>query len=514
MTNCPADNTEQIEQDDFFSLSHFDPHKIGWLICGCAAGMTCLISIVTILGHAKNYNRPLEQRQIIRVLLFPPVYAIVSFFSYRFFRYYEYWDLGEAAYEAFAIAAFLMLMLQYVGSSVRDQNLFFANKDKKPLPLPFCCWRYRPSKAYFLILLKWSVVQYCIVRPAISIAGIVTEYYEVYCPSSWSYRYANVYLASIDFIAISIALYGLIVLYILVKDDLKGKKPLAKFATIKLGIFLIFYQGFIFSALATNGVLRATQYWTTTNIADGLNALCTTIEMVLIAAMQMWAFFWGEYYSERLFKPTGKANEKGKTSIFPSLLHAFNFSDIFLELWGEITFAVDRMRGKEYTKKDTRFDFVQIFGARENHGDKSGILAMSDNLKDHNRRQLSSSGDATSPGRHVAPCSEEVNYQGSNKSGTKFVYNEIIGKSSVTSRYIIPNQSTSKSEDYQISDTRENNGSTDQYHHRLTNFHQASQAVNCESSTYAELVINRNADGHTVEDLTDSRAGTWEPQAL
>ena len=35
-----------------------------------------------------------------------------------------------------------------------------------------------------------------------SIAGIVTEYYHVLCESSWSYKYASVWLTSIDFFSI------------------------------------------------------------------------------------------------------------------------------------------------------------------------------------------------------------------------------------------------------------------------------------------------------------------------
>lgn len=370
VVKCPASNTASVEQEAFWD-GNWTPHKIGWVIAGSAAAVTCLLALITIIGHARNYNKPLEQRQIIRVLLFPPVYAVVSFLSYRFFRAYTYYELAEAAYESFAIAAFLMLMLQFIGTNVNEQKSVFARKDKKPLPLPFCCWRYRPSKAYFLVLLKWSVVQYCFVRPALSIAGIVTEYYEVYCSSSLSYRYAYVYLTSVDFVSITVALYGLIVLYTLVKEDLQGKRPLAKFATIKIGIFLIFYQGFIFSLLANHGVLHATQYWSTTNIADGLNALCTSLEMVLIAAMQMWAFNWREYHIQRVDRPSGKANGKGKTNIFMSILHALNFTDLLIEFWYELVFLFDRIRGKEYTRRDARLDFVQAFGAE--HDDDSDL---------------------------------------------------------------------------------------------------------------------------------------------
>lgn len=57
----------------------------------------------------------------------------------------------------------------------------------------------------------------------------------------------------------------------------------------RVAIFMVFYQGFLFSVLSSMGIIRATQFWTSTNISDGLNALCTTIEMVLISWFQLFA---------------------------------------------------------------------------------------------------------------------------------------------------------------------------------------------------------------------------------
>ena len=55
-------------------------------------------------------------------------------------------------------------------------------------------------------------------------------------------RPAEVYLDAVDFVSISVALYGLIVFYSLVKERLAGKKPLAKFLSIKIVVMLLFYQ--------------------------------------------------------------------------------------------------------------------------------------------------------------------------------------------------------------------------------------------------------------------------------
>lgn len=371
---CPSDNTLAVEQERFWD-GNWDAHKIGWLISGAAAAVTLFIALITIFGHSLNYHRPAQQRQIIRILFFPPVFAIVSFFSYRFFRSYNYYELVEVIYEAIAIAAFLILMLAYIGDDDVSQMRLFATKDKRKMPMPFCCWRYRPSKAYFLILTKWSVVQYCFVRPALSIAGIVLEYYGLLCNDSLSYQYGHVYLLAIDFVSISVALYGLIVLYGLIKDDLQGKRPLSKFVSIKLGIMFIFYQSFVFSILQDHGVIKGTQYWTATNVSDGLNALATTLEMVIIALFQMWAFPWSEY--KEYHDDAGNSEKKHKkrrraytNPVWP-ILHAIWMGDLAVEGWHSIRFAFDRIRGKEYTRQDARFNAVDFVGAFEANAERN-----------------------------------------------------------------------------------------------------------------------------------------------
>jgi Organic solute transporter Ostalpha len=114
------------------------------------------------------------------------------------------------------------------------------------------------------------------------------------------------------FLTFSIALYGLLVFYGLTAEELKGRRPLAKFLAIKLIVMFTFYQSFVAStciihflaslaiqfssfmpwktglfmacpqpnlSACANLLLAATQYWTVTNIANGLNALAICIEV-------------------------------------------------------------------------------------------------------------------------------------------------------------------------------------------------------------------------------------------
>jgi len=340
-SSCPSQNSVYIDQSSFWNQSgvNWDHHRIGWVVAGACALVTVIISIISVMQHCRNYNTPKEQRQIIRILYMPPVYAVISFFSYRFFRSYTYYSLIETVYEAVTLSAFLLLLVEYVAATAAGHKAenAVARKDKRPLPIPFCCWRYRPTKPYFMYTVKWSVLQYVIARPLGSIAGIVCEALGVLCSTAgFNVHYANVWIEAIEFVSISVALYGLLVFYGLMKEELQGRRPMAKFLSIKLIVMFTFYQSFVFDALEGR-VIHATRYWTATNIADGLSALAICIEMVFFSAMMMWAYPSSEYRKE------GEPH----TSIWRPLWDSINFSDFVYEIWLSLRYYSARVRGRQ-----------------------------------------------------------------------------------------------------------------------------------------------------------------------
>ncbi|GAA6052410.1 hypothetical protein JCM3770_000228 [Rhodotorula araucariae] len=340
---CPSENVAVVDQANFWD-GRWDAHEIGWIIAGATAAVSTLITLWTMWLHGRNYTKPREQRQILRILLMPAVYAIVSFFSYRYFRSYTYYSVSVVAYESLVLAAFLMLLLQYIGNSTNEQRAVLRDKEKRTIPFPFCCIRFRPSKPYFLHGLKWSVLQYSLLRPLISIIEIICQTYDVLCPTQYSIYYAEVYLDAIDFISISVALYGLIVFYALVKERLAGRNPLAKFLSIKIVVMLLFYQSFVFSVLQSHGVIKGTEYWTATNVADGLSALCVCCEMVIMSGVFAWAFSYREY----------EAGPGKHTPVFWAILDSFNYSDLFREGWRGFVFLFDFARRKPGTHAGKR----------------------------------------------------------------------------------------------------------------------------------------------------------------
>ncbi|KAF8633265.1 hypothetical protein AX17_004441 [Amanita inopinata Kibby_2008] len=323
---CPSDNAAAVDQSSFWTPGgwNWDAHRIGWTVAGVCTLVTFIISGLIVLAHCRNYTVPRQQRQILRILYMPPIYAFMSFLSYRFFRDYIYYSLIQAVYEAITLSAFLFLLVEFVADSAEKQNRanILAEKEKRRLIFPLCCWRYRPTKEYFMHAVKWSVLQYVFIRPTVTFIGIICQAAGVLCESqAYSARYASVYLDAIDFVSISIALYGLLLFYNLTKEDLRGRRPLAKFLAIKLLVFFTFYQNFLFDVLQVR-VIHATRYWTKTNIAHGLNALTICIEMILFSAFMWWAYPVGEYHRRTGTPPT---------PIGRPLLDSINFSDFLTE---------------------------------------------------------------------------------------------------------------------------------------------------------------------------------------
>ncbi|KAG7098575.1 hypothetical protein E1B28_000506 [Marasmius oreades] len=370
MSVCPEENREITDQSSFWESGqlNWDTHRIGWAIAGGCTVVTVVVSTISVLQHCRNYTNRAEQRQILRILYMPPVYAIISFFSYRFFRSYTYYSLVEVAYEAVTLSAFLLLLIEYVAStsSGHSADNAMVRKDKSKLPIPFCCWRYRPTKAYFMYTVKWAVLQYVIIRPATTIAGIICQALGVLCEAAgFDPHWANVYLQAIDFASISVALYGLLLFYGLTKEELAKRKPLAKFLAIKLIVMFTFYQSFVFHALEDR-VIKATPYWTTTNIANGLNALAICIEMIFFAILMWWA------YNAKDYEVAGQK----PTHIWRPLWDSINFADFAQEIWGSFKFFIDYFRGVPTAHgHGHRSDFAQAFGVGAQRGTYSKTVS-------------------------------------------------------------------------------------------------------------------------------------------
>ncbi|KAG8915329.1 hypothetical protein FRC00_005606 [Tulasnella sp. 408] len=246
-------------------------------------------------------------------------------------RAIRYFSLGEAVYEAFALGAFLLLLIHFVAATTADMKVEEAlkNKPKMRMPFPLSGHEVTPSKPSFLYKVKWAVLQYAIVKPLTAIATVITQEAGVLCQGSWDFHFASVYLRIIDLLSMLCALYGLILFYMITKDLLAHRRTLVKFVAVKIVVFLGVVQNFILTILDKHGAIHGTKMWTESNVVNGINAICLCVEMVLISALMLWAYSPSEYKNPA-------AGEKH--SVLKAYWDSINISDVIREIAASLKF--------------------------------------------------------------------------------------------------------------------------------------------------------------------------------
>ncbi|KAJ3357381.1 hypothetical protein HDU83_007312 [Entophlyctis luteolus] len=348
------DNSQLIEYSSgsAFSLER-DTASWAWIITGVFATAASVLSFALIFSHLRKFNRPLEQIHIVRVLLLVPVYAIISWLAFRFYWRAVYFFIIRDCYEAFVIYSFYTLILQFLGPTVQSQKLAFVNKQKMLWPIWHPILRlvrvdpyYYPSSPTFLQSNKAGVIQYVVVRPVMTFVALITQLLNVYCAESLNVAYGHFWYMLFNFVSVSICMYSLVVLYLTVKDDIADHRPLPKFVSIKLVIFLTIVQNVILSILVHFNVIPANEYWTSTNISNGIQSFIVCIEMFLVSIFHFYSFS-ATSYSGVLPTPWFKA-----------MVTCFNFLDILREMGKAASHLI--LRGKKKMGRPERSGTIYL----------------------------------------------------------------------------------------------------------------------------------------------------------
>ncbi|THH30857.1 hypothetical protein EUX98_g3318 [Antrodiella citrinella] len=140
-----------------------------------------ITSFWLINKHLQWYTHKKEQRYIVRILFMVPIYSVVSFASYLFWNHSTPLLLLRDCYESTVLTSFFYLLLTYLSPDVEEQKAIFRKNglsrendrearrkgvkvQKWIFPLSFI--KSKPADGlYFLQMMKWGVLQYCVVRP-------------------------------------------------------------------------------------------------------------------------------------------------------------------------------------------------------------------------------------------------------------------------------------------------------------------------------------------------------------
>ncbi|CEL09886.1 hypothetical protein ASPCAL13014 [Aspergillus calidoustus] len=281
-------------------------HELCLIIIGAFALVAGFISFYLIMRHATHYSKPVEQRHIIRILWMIPIYALVAWLSTYYYKHAVYFDVLGDCYEAFTIAAFFALLCHYIAPDLHSQKDYFRGIQPKNWVWPVnwlqkCSggkrglWRVPRSGLTWFNVVWVGVFQYCLLRVLMTIVAVVTQKFDVYCEQSLNPAFAHIWVLAIECVAVTIAMYCLIQFYIQIKDEISEYSPFLKILSIKLVIFLSFWQTSVISFLFSSGVISSSKKMAAPDLKVSLANLIISVEMALFAILHLWSFPWKPY---------------------------------------------------------------------------------------------------------------------------------------------------------------------------------------------------------------------------
>ncbi|OBZ74228.1 hypothetical protein A0H81_05950 [Grifola frondosa] len=343
--------------------------RVGWIVSGCFTIVAMVASFWLINKHLQWYTNKYHQRCTSHKNI--PTYRPYDLIRrHRAHLVYGAYLRGHQPSLIFVLVltAFFYLLLLYISPDPEEQKEIFRKAGlsrehdlearkrgeevkKWMFPLSFVQWKPQDG-LYFLQLMKWGVLQYCVVRPTTTLAAVILDYVGLYCNDSWSLGWGHIYITIVVSISVSVAMYCLIQLYIPVSTNLKPHKPLLKLFAVKAVVFLTFWQATFLSMLTVFGVVKDTKYMTADNINVGISAILETFEMMLFALLHIRAFTYKPY-----------CTPPGRTPRWKSLMHAMNFKETLRELWTGTMYMIRKYRGQETDAQARREAVLEsVFG--------------------------------------------------------------------------------------------------------------------------------------------------------
>ncbi|CAD6575156.1 MAG: hypothetical protein ASARMPREDX12_007133 [Alectoria sarmentosa] len=134
------------------------------------------------MSHALHFSTPLEQKQIMRITFTIPVFAIVSFLAVLLETKAAYLVPLANVYEAWALAAFYLLLCVWNFDDDEEREKILEEKGKLGVY----------NRSWFFVF------QQPVVMTVITVAQEITEAAGVYCATSNKVQFAHVWPKFLD----------------------------------------------------------------------------------------------------------------------------------------------------------------------------------------------------------------------------------------------------------------------------------------------------------------------------
>jgi hypothetical protein len=225
-----------------------------------------------------------------------PIYSIISFFSLLFYEKTVYLELLRTVYEAYVLASFFTLMCHYVATNLHDQKEYFRNVQPKPWIFPLNKVEPPHSGLTWFNIVYAGIFQFCITRLLFMSIAAVAHSQGRYCPTSPEPEHAHLWIALLQGACVLTALYCLMQFYKQLKEDLAPHNPFIKSLSIKLIMFLSYWQTWILNLVPYDE--KPVSPTPTVNGLDfhvAIPSMLICFEMAIFACLLHWAFPWKPY---------------------------------------------------------------------------------------------------------------------------------------------------------------------------------------------------------------------------
>ncbi|KAF2737404.1 hypothetical protein EJ04DRAFT_533010 [Polyplosphaeria fusca] len=305
---CPAPDESGPTIVPLFGDMYF--HTFAMILAGACGVVSLLITLFACSQHAFHYSNPVQQRQVIRVLFLIPY---VSFFSFLIVWLESAGPYLEESLDfgcAFALAAFLLLLCDYVMAQPDGFDALFGEGALKR-------GQYTPDSPPWLKRTWYSVLQYIPSAAIIWLATIISNAVGTYCATSNSPHFAHIWITVFKLIVTIIAIMAVLRFEKRMKSKFAEQRVMLKFFGFKGIIGLNVLQVTIINLLVSSDTVKPTSHLSYENIVSALPSLILACEMPIFAVLLLFAFPVGPY-----------KNRKPSAGPFKAVVDALNYTDI------------------------------------------------------------------------------------------------------------------------------------------------------------------------------------------
>lgn len=279
-------------------LSYAEQYPSGWtykqiltLTAGSGSVLCIITAIALIYTHLAIWVRPNEQKQLVRIILFAPIFAIFNFFALRIYNVSWILTPFSELYECFALVAVFYLMVLYVSPDEDDREMFFQRIQR--------LGHYSQQPKHNGGSLRWFQVTWVLVfqilpaKLAINVATWILS--ASMCPLKYAGSKVSTLVSVIQSLVTIACIMALLGFYRRLKKEMDGHRALRKVVVFKGAVGIVLLQTPIFSALAEHQVFRGTQYISIVDFTIGTPSFLVCVEMFVVTLLFLWSFSASEY---------------------------------------------------------------------------------------------------------------------------------------------------------------------------------------------------------------------------